>query len=197
MRKTWPLFENLQYCNFIFFKKSEPHNSKLSQKKPKILCWNWNNVHIDDNGQDDCFLTVAHLQCDYVIWLLSTVQNITATCSVSVSQRGTEGQKQCLSIVHKDGEVFKCSPQKCIVRHLKELQRLHTPKSLLLDHAHDGEWKGSIPLFSTGGLSECLASFSPGYSLSRRMASHTVPLLCPCPRARLHAFLLRLFGHIR
>lgn len=146
-----------------------------------------------------CFVTVTHLQCDYAVWLLSTVQNITATCSVIVSQRGTGGQKQCLSIIHKDREVFKWkrSPQKCIVRHLKDPQILHTPTSPLLHHARDAESKLSIPLFSTGGMSDCLDWFSPGRSSSSRRAAHTVPP----PRRHLvpwaFAFLLRLFGHIR
>lgn len=72
-----------------------------------------------------------------MIWLLSTVQNITATCSES--QRGTEGQKQCLSIIHKDGEMFTTEMHR---QALKDLQTLHTPTPLLRDHAG---MKGSIP----------------------------------------------------
>lgn len=115
-----------------------------------------------------------------VIWLLSTVQNITATCIVSVSRRGTKGQKQCLSIIHKDDKVFKwkCTPEKRTVRHLKHLQ-YYTH----LNHCHAAMHVMMNELFSTAGMSECLDWFSPRCSLSSRRSAHTVPLLQDSPSA--------------
>lgn len=61
---------------------------------------------------------------------------------------------------------------KCIVRHLKQLQILHTPKSLLQEHARDDEEKEEHPIiFIAGGMSR----------VSGRVAHHAAGRLHTLP----------------
>lgn len=60
------------------------------------------------------FLTVTHRQCDYVLWLLS-------------NSAKHHSNMQCVpERTWRTKTVFKCSPHKCIIRHLKDQRILHT-----------------------------------------------------------------------
>lgn len=95
---------------------------------------------------------------------------------------------------------------KCIVRHLKHLQILYTPKKKKKNHCYKsmhvmmkGKKKEHPVIFGAGGMSECLDEFA--HQAAGRLYTLSPSSKTPCPLSLAPRepclFYPRLFGHMK